>query len=138
MQGGEPAIFGDGSQTRAFSYVDDSIIPFWNASQNDNCVDEIINLGGIKSCTILEACETLIEVTGKSISPKFFESRHEVKHAYSTWEKSVSLLGFEHKINLKDGLIMMWDWAQKQPKRERLFWKNYEINKGIYSYWKKD
>ena len=37
-----PTIFGDGEQVRAFSYVDDSVVPFWNASQNDKCIGEII------------------------------------------------------------------------------------------------
>jgi len=31
----------------------------------------------------------------------------------------------------------MWEWAQKQPKRERWMWEKYELEKGIYSYWKK-
>jgi hypothetical protein len=30
----------------------------------------------------------------------------------------------------------MWEWAQKQPNRERFTWPNYELNKGIYEYWK--
>jgi UDP-glucose 4-epimerase len=30
----------------------------------------------------------------------------------------------------------MWNWAKEQPERERYIWKNYEIEKGIYSYWK--
>ncbi len=47
INGYSPTIFGDGSQVRAFSYVDDSLVPFWNASQKDECVGEIINLGGI-------------------------------------------------------------------------------------------
>jgi len=132
----QPTIFGDGKQTRAFSYVDDSIQPFWNASQRDECIDQIINLGGIKSCSILEACETLIEVSGTNLSPKFLETRHEVKHAFSTWEKSIELLDFEHKTELKDGLTKMWEWAKAQPMRDRFVWGNYEISKGIYSYWK--
>ena len=65
----QPTIFGDGEQVRAFSYVDDSIIPFWNASQRDECIDEIINLGGIKEYTINEACNTLLKVTNSNLKP---------------------------------------------------------------------
>ena len=129
-------IFGDGKQTRAFSYVDDSIAPFWNASQNDKCIDQIINLGGIESCSILDACEMLIEISGTNLTPKFLEQRHEVKHAFSTWEKSVDLLDFKHETDLKTGLKKMWDWAIKQPNRDRFVWEEYEVHKGIYSYWK--
>jgi UDP-glucose 4-epimerase len=31
----------------------------------------------------------------------------------------------------------MWEWAQQQPKRDRFVWSTYELDKGIYSFWKK-
>lgn len=133
----QPTIFGDGEQTRAFSYVDDSIIPFWNASQRDECIGEIINLGGIKESSINEACNTLIKVTGTDLKPLYLEQRHETKHAYSTWDKSVELLGFQHNIDLEEGLTRMWEWAKEQPNRERFVWPEYELDNGIYEFWKK-
>ena len=136
MEGQSPTIFGDGNQQRAFSYVDDSLIPFWNASQKDECSQEIINLGGIRSYTINEACQILLEVTGAKTKPVYLEPRHEAKYAWSTWEKSVSLLEFEHTIDLEQGLAKMWEWAQQQPKRNRFVWPSYELSKGLYEYWK--
>tara|TARA_R110002153_G_scaffold167263_2_gene319928 strand:- start:1732 stop:2736 length:1005 start_codon:yes stop_codon:yes gene_type:complete len=136
MNNMQPTIFGDGEQIRAFSYVDDSIIPFWNASQRDKCIDQIINLGGIKEYTINQACEILIKVTGTDLKPKYLEGRHEAKHAWATWDKSVDLLDFDHKIDLEEGLTKMWHWAQSQPMRKRFFWGEYELDKGIYEYWK--
>ena len=138
INGYSPTIFGDGSQVRAFSYVDDSLIPFWNASQKDECVGEIINLGGIHEVSIQKACDTLLKVTGTDLLPEHHEMRHEAHYAYSTWDKSVRMLDFEHKTSLEDGLTKMWKWAQKQPNRKRFVWKNYEIDKGIYSYWKNE
>ena len=67
---------------------------------------------------------------------KYFEGRHEVKHSIPTWQKSIDLLDFEHKTDLKEGLTKMWEWAQKQPKRDRFVWSEYELEKGIYSFWK--
>ncbi len=129
-------IFGDGEQVRAFSHVDDSIIPFWNASQRDECIGEIINLGGIKDYTINKACKILIKVTGTKQTPIYLEERHEAKHAWATWEKSVKLLDFKHKIDLEEGLTQMWKWAQTQPNRDRFVWPQYELEKGIYKFWK--
>ena len=137
LQGIRPTIFGDGKQVRAFSYVDDSLSPFWQASQNPKCIGEIINLGGIKEYTIEVACNILISVTGHNTEPEFFEERHEAKYAWATWEKSVDLLGFEHRIDLPQGLEKMWEWASAQPTKNRFVWENYELNKGIYEYWKK-
>jgi len=133
-----PTVFGDGEQKRAFSYVDDSIIPFWNASQRKECIDEIINLGGIKEYSINEALEVLLNVTKTNLKPQYVEMRHEAKYAWSTWEKSENLLDFKHNTTLEDGLKTMWAWALKKPNRKRFVWNDYELEKGIYEYWKKE
>lgn len=130
-----PTIFGDGEQKRAFSYVDDSIEPFWIASQSQETIGEIINLGGIHEISINDACNTLISVIDRNIKPIHLESRHEAKYAWSTWDKSVELLNFKHSIDLEEGLDRMWNWAIKQPIRPRFEWPSYEISKGIYKYW---
>jgi UDP-glucose 4-epimerase len=136
INGRQPTIYGDGKQTRAFSYVDDSLEPMWRASQLDECKSQIINLGGIKSHSINEACDILRDVTGTKLTPTYLEARHEAKHAWSTWEKSERLLGFKHEIDLHEGLARMWKWAQTQPRRPIKKWEEYEIDRDIYSYWK--
>ena len=129
-------IFGDGEQKRAFSFIDDCLEPLWKSSQQENCSKEIINLGGTRHYTINEANETLKEVI-KDGQTVYKEQRHEVKVAVPTWQKSVDLLGYEDKTTLYDGLSQMWEWVKKQPNRERFVWDNYEVDKGIYSFWKK-
>ena len=138
LNGIQPTIFGDGEQKRAFSYVDDSLIPLWNASQKPECIGEIINLGGIKEHSITDTCEILLSITETSLTPKYLEQRHEAKYAWSTWEKSVELLDFKHKIDLPEGLSKMWLWVKSQPARQRFVWPKYELDKGIYTYWKED
>jgi UDP-glucose 4-epimerase len=130
------SIFGDGSQTRAFSYIDDSLEPLWKSAILPEASKQIINLGGIEPYNIRESNDILRNVIGGGDVIQL-EGRHEVKHSIPTWEKSVDILGFEHKTNLYDGLTNMWSWAQKQPKRERFVWSEYELDKGIYSFWKK-
>mgnify|MGYP003112464201 FL=1 len=128
-------IFGDGEQTRAFSFIDDTLEPMYKAGVQDNCSKEIINLGGTKFHSIKEANDILKKVVGGG-NTIHLEPRHEVKHAYPTWEKSVELLGYKDNTSLKDGLTQMWNWVKTQPKRHRFHWGNYEIEKGIYRYWK--
>jgi UDP-glucose 4-epimerase len=130
------SIFGDGSQTRAFSYIDDSLEPLWRSAILPEASKQIINLGGIEEYSIKEANDILVEMTGYS-DVKYMESRHEVKHSIPTWKKSEDILGFEHRTSLKEGLIKMWDWAKIQPKRERFVWPSYELDNGIYKFWKK-
>jgi UDP-glucose 4-epimerase len=128
-------IFGDGSQTRAFSYIDDNLEPFWNAAVLSQASKEIINVGGIEEISILEANHILREIIGDG-DVVFKEARHEVKHSIPTWQKSVDILNYQYKTTLKDGLTQMWGWAQCQPKRDRFIWSSYELDKGIYSFWK--
>jgi UDP-glucose 4-epimerase len=128
-------IFGDGSQTRAFSYIDDSLEPLWKAAILPEASKQIINLGGIEEYSIKQANDILIEVIGGgNVIHK--EARHEVKHSIPTYQKSADILGFEHKTSLKEGLSNMWRWVQIQPPRERFVWPSYELDKGIYSFWK--
>lgn len=129
-------IYGDGEQTRAFTYIDDNLEPIWNAAVMPQASKQIINLGGIVPYTINEAANTLSKITRyDKIEHK--EARHEVKWAVPTYQKSIDILGFEHKTELCDGLTKMWEWVKKQPNRERYVWDNYEVTNGIYSYWKK-
>lgn len=128
-------IYGDGEQTRAFSYIDDNLKPFWNAAILPNASKQIINVGGIEEISINTACDTLINVMGSG-NKIYVESRHEVKHSIPTWQKSIDILKYEYKTNLKDGLIKMWEWAKKQPDRDRIQWSSYELDKGIYSFWR--
>ena len=132
---GEPmTIFGDGEQTRAFSYIDDNLEPLWRSAILSEASNQIINLGGIEEISINEACKTLQEViNGGEIIHK--EARHEVKHSIPTYQKSIDILGYKYKTNLKQGLTEMWNWAQQQPMRERFIWPSYELDKGIYEYW---
>ena len=133
---GQPiTLFGDGTQRRAFSYIGDSVEPLWKAGVDERASKQIINLGGITNVSIGEAADTLIEVMGGGKIVKL-EKRHEVHSAYSTYRKSVELLDFEHKTNLNDGLTKMWEWAQLQPKRKQFKWKEYELDVGLYEFWK--
>jgi|TARA_R110000764_G_scaffold2838_3_gene12015 UDP-glucose 4-epimerase len=135
LNGQSMTIFGDGEQTRGFSFIDDSLEPLWNAAIKPEASKEIINLGGIEEHSIKEAAEILKGVIGAG-EVTHLEGRHEVKHSIPTYEKSVNILGFKHTTTLTEGLTEMWEWAKKQPMRKRFVWPSYELEKGIYSFWK--
>lgn len=130
-------IYGDGKQTRQFSYIEDILSPLWQSAINPRASKQIINLGGTKEYSVNDVAQSLIEIFGPT-EIKYLESRHEVKHALTTWQKSVDILGYKDITPLGLGLHKMWKWAQKQPKREQFVWPYYELDKGMYSYWKLD
>ena len=128
-------IYGDGEQTRAFSYIDDCLESFWNAAVLPEASKEIVNVGGVVPYTINNAAKTLCNITGYD-NVKHVEKRHEVKEAVPSFEKSMNLLGYNQTTSLEDGLKEMWGWAKTQPNRKQYKWENYEINKGLYEFWK--
>jgi UDP-glucose 4-epimerase len=128
-------IYGDGEQSRAFTYVGDNLKCLWNAAVLPQASKEIINLGGISPYTINEAVNILSEISGYN-KIEHREPRHEVKWAVPTYQKSIDILGFKDTTSLKDGLEKMWKWAKNVNDKPRYKWENYEITNGIYSYWK--
>jgi len=137
MKGKPMTIFGDGEQKRAFSYIGDCLEPLYKAGVDERASKEIINLGSGTFYTINEASNVLMDVIqgGKSVH---LEPRHEVKNAHPTWEKSMELLDYKDTTDLELGLSNMWSWAQEQPNKSRKFWESYEVEKGIYNFWKKE
>ena len=129
-------IFGDGTQRRAFSYIDDSLEPLFKSAILPEASKQIINLGGTSDFDIKYCADKLREVVGFG-DIVHLEKRHEVHTAVPTYQKSIDILGFEHTTSLTQGLTKMWSWAKTQPNRERFIWPKYEIEKGIYSFWKK-
>lgn len=127
-------IYGDGEQTRAFTYIEDDLEPLWNAATFPSASKQIINLGGTVPYTINETCDILCDITGYE-KVKHVEQRHEVKWAVPTYQKSIDILNFKQTTNLRTGIENMWEWAKQQPKRPQYKWDNYEITKKLYSYW---
>jgi UDP-glucose 4-epimerase len=128
-------IYGDGTQTRAFSYVDDCIPYFWKGAIDPKASKEIFNIGGDTHNTIDEVADIIIDVMGSG-NKVYLEQRHEVKDAWVSHDKIKTILDFKNPTSLKDGLNQMWEWAKSQPRRERKQWSSYELDNGIYNYWK--
>lgn len=128
-------IYGDGEQTRAFSYIDDCLPCFWQAAISEKASKQTVNVGGIYPTTINEAAKLMSEVIGYD-DIIHLEARHEVKWSVPTFQKSIDVLGYKQITPLREGIAEMWNWAKQQPKRQQYIWENYEITKGLYSYWK--
>jgi UDP-glucose 4-epimerase len=64
MDGEDIAVFGDGSQLRDFTYVDDVVEAFLNAGANDAANGQVFNVGGIEPISLRDVTELLIEASG--------------------------------------------------------------------------
>lgn len=132
---GEPfTIYGDGEQERAFTYIDNILEPLYMAKDLEN---EVINLGGMKGITLNEACEVMKKVTGHN-KAVHLEARHEVKRAIPDPSRSILRLKYKDVVSFEEGLRRMWNWVKLERKvKDWYVWDTFELDKGIYSYWKK-
>ena len=130
-------IFGDGTQVRAFSDISFYMKPFEQLMTEHN--GETFNIGADKYWTINDAALTVQKVAaefGNNVDLVHLEKRNEVHTAYSDHTKAKELLGFNDNTDLEATIREMYTWAQSQPNRNVEYF-DYEIEKNLYSFWKK-
>ena len=126
-------IYGDGNQERAFTFIDNILEPLYKSA---NLSHEVINIGGIQGTTINHACQVIAKITDWD-NIVYLEPRHEVKRAIPNPSKSIKILDYEDKISFEEGVIRMWNWVvDSQRVKDWYVWDNFELDKGIYKYWK--
>lgn len=138
MQGKSLTIFGDGNQTRAFSYVGDLAPHIANAVNVKKAYGEIINIGAEKEYTVKELAQTVMESMGLEGKLRHVEARNEVVHAYSDHSKANRLFGTEDCYSLKDGLDKMISWAKNTGIKKSQRFKNIEITEKLPPLWLED
>ncbi len=130
LQGKAPIIYGDGEQTRCFSYIDDCIsclIPMIDQSDLNR---EIINIGPDEEfVTINKIAEICSNISGINLKPIYKKDRpREVKHATCSSNKARKLLQYKTKTNLSEGIKKTFDYIKKRGSRPFDYHINIEIN----------
>ena len=124
---GEPiTIYGDGLQTRAFSYIYDSLPSFVRCvEETEKLHRQCINIGGIKPITVLDLARTVVAAMGEdpyAYPIEFLKDRpQDVKHAHSTFKKSQDLLGYHETVGWEAGVYRMAEWAKENGPQD---WEN--------------
>lgn len=136
MQSKSPRIYGDGKQTRAFSYIDDIIPCLAKSAFQENTKGEIINLGAAEPVTINKLAEIVLGAMDSKLKPIHTPKRYEVKHAYCTTEKSEKFLGYKTTFHLEEGIKRMADWAKQAGARRSKFWETFEVKKNLPEFWR--
>lgn len=136
MRGLPPVIYGDGKQTRAFSYIGDVVPAMANAGFLSKAANEIINVGSKEKISINEACQVLLEVTRSNLQPVHEADRPlEVRHAWCTVEKSIKLLDYRTEFSFAKGVERMWVWAKKVGPQEPTYTLPLEVRKNAPRVW---
>jgi UDP-glucose 4-epimerase len=120
LQGKPPIIYGDGTQMRCFSFIDDVIEPLYTACLDDSVAGEVINIGpDEEAVTINELADRLQKIIGTNFEPIYTGGRpQEVKIALCSSDKARRLLGYETSTTLDQGLADLVDWIQDRGTKE--------------------
>jgi len=106
-------VFGDGSQTRSFCYVDDLIEGIYRLLISD--YHEPINIGNPNEMTIKELAETIIKVTGSKSQIVYKPLPvDDPKVRQPNIEKAKTILGWQPKVSLEEGLRQTVEWFRQQ------------------------
>lgn len=136
MQGYPPLIYGDGKQTRAFSYIGDVAPCIAKAPFIKEAKNQTFNLGAGKPHSINALAKEVIKAMNSEIDAKYVPKRHEVLHAYCTTTKSEKILGFKDSTSLQEGLSKMAKWAKERGPMQPIIWEEYEVIKNLPEFWK--
>ncbi len=130
LQGKAPIIYGDGNQTRCFSYIDDCLSCLIPMMDQKNLNKEIINIGPDEEfVTINKVAELCSNITGSNLKPIYKKDRpREVKHAVCSADKSRKLLNYQTKTDLKEGIRKTFEYIKKRGVRPFDYNINIEIN----------
>jgi UDP-glucose 4-epimerase len=135
MQGKSLTVFGDGKQSRAFSYIDDVAIPIAHAVNVGAAYNQVFNVGADKPYTVNELATVVCEEFGVSPDITHLTARNEVLHAYSDHSKSRRIFGEPTGIDLKEGIARMAAWARRVGARQSQEFGNIEITEKLPDGW---
>lgn len=111
-------VFGDGTQTRDFTYVSDTAAGIIKAAGEDAGIGETFNLGSCMEISINKLAETVRAVIGNDRAEiQYIESRPgDVLRLFADSSKAAELLKFKPRISLADGLQRLLEWYKKSGK----------------------
>jgi len=135
MLGKQLTIFGDGSQTRAFSYIDDVAIPIANCVSIPEAYNEVFNVGADKPYSVNELATVVSLEFDVEPNIKYLSARNEVLHAYSDHAKAQRVFGDTTGIDLREGIQRMATWAKKVGARSSKEFDNIEITEKLPDGW---
>jgi nucleoside-diphosphate-sugar epimerase len=112
LSGRKPVIYGDGEQSRDFTYIDNVVDANLKAAESSKAIGEVINIANGERISLNQLLGELKSLTGKTdVVADFEEPRAgDVKHSLADITHARELLGFEPKVDLRTGLQQTIDW----------------------------
>jgi len=114
-RGERPVIYGDGEQSRDFTYIDNVVDANLKASESASAAGQIINIANGERISLNHLLEELKTLTGKKdVSPDYQAPRAgDVKHSLADISRARQFLDYKPRVDLRSGLQLTIDWWQQ-------------------------
>jgi nucleoside-diphosphate-sugar epimerase len=112
LGGGQPVIYGDGEQSRDFTYISNVVDANLRASETTKGIGHVINVANGERITLNQLLSVLQNITGrKDVSAEYRETRAgDVRHSLADITRARQMLGYEPRIGLEEGLQKTIEW----------------------------
>src|ERR1041384_602532 len=112
LSGERPVIYGDGEQSRDFTYIDNVVAANLSAATSKGASGKVINVANGERITLNELLAELKDLTGKQdVTAEYREPRvGDVRHSLADFTRAQQFLGYESKVDLREGLQRTIDW----------------------------
>ena len=115
MAGEPPTVFGDGEQSRDFTYVEDVVAANIQAAEAPGAAGAVVNLGCGERHTLNKLIALLQEMTGRHVAAEYAEPRAgDVKHSQADVSRARELIGYDPRVSFEDGVRRTLEWYKGQ------------------------
>ena len=135
MQDQPLTIFGDGEQSRAFTYVGDVVPVIADSPFNPKARNRIFNVGADTPYTVNELAEKVATAMGASLNVMYLDARNEVKHAFSSHDRLRDIFAYTTTVSLEEGLARMASWARRVGAKQSKRFSEVEVMKKMPKSW---
>ena len=135
MQGKGMTIFGDGTQTRAFSHIDDVAPVIARGPLVEGAYNEVFNVGADRPYSVNELADEVARAFGAPRQVEYLPARNEVLHAFSSHDKVARVFGTTPGVSLRDGIQRMTEWAKRRGPMSPVVFRHIELRKNLPPSW---
>jgi UDP-glucose 4-epimerase len=136
MRGEPMSVFGDGTQTRAFSHIGDVAPLIAAAVETPAAYGQVFNIGADRACSVNELAALVARAMGVEPVIRHLEARHEVPHAVASHDKLARVFEKRTTLPLDEGLRRMAEWARAHGSRGSSRFSAIEIEKNLPPSWR--
>jgi UDP-glucose 4-epimerase len=115
LDGAPPVVYGDGKQSRDFTYVENVVHTNLLACEAANASGKVFNIGTGGRVTLNQTLKLLEKISGKTVQARYDPPRQgDILHSQADIELTRKMLGYTPRVSFEEGLRRTWEWYRAE------------------------